>query len=208
MGSSAGRPPACCLRERRMILRPGARRGTPSCGTPQRPPPAGRYPRGCTRPSCPPRSPSGPWPRSRWRWPCAARRPPCTGCSSACYAALLIWTLGVICRYSVQTQAGLEASLRLVFLGVFTAPTLWLLLAARYARVRRALREPCLDDRAARPLRGRLPRPPHQRRTPPGDAHDELRGARSGRHGLRRAAAVGEHAVVASACSRPLRPFT
>jgi signal transduction histidine kinase len=49
---------------------------------------------------------------------------------------LLIWTLGVICRYSVQTQAGLEASQRLVFLGVFTAPPLWLLVAARYARVR------------------------------------------------------------------------
>ena len=51
-------------------------------------------------------------------------------------ATLLIWTLGVICRYSVQTQAGLEASQRLVFLGVFTAPALWLLVAARYARVR------------------------------------------------------------------------
>ena len=49
---------------------------------------------------------------------------------------LLIWTLGAICRYSVQTQAGLEASQRLVFVGVFTTPALWLLLAARYARVR------------------------------------------------------------------------
>jgi PAS domain S-box-containing protein len=55
----------------------------------------------------------------------------------ALHASLLIWSLGVICRYSVQTQAGLEASLLLVFLGVFTAPTLWLLLACRYARVRR-----------------------------------------------------------------------
>ncbi len=52
------------------------------------------------------------------------------------HCALLIWTLGSICRYSVQTQAGLEASLRLLFLGVLTAPTLWLLLAGRYARVR------------------------------------------------------------------------
>jgi PAS domain S-box-containing protein len=52
------------------------------------------------------------------------------------HCALLIWTMGSICRYSVQTQAGLEASLRLLFLGVLTAPTLWLLLAARYARVR------------------------------------------------------------------------
>ena len=51
-------------------------------------------------------------------------------------SALLIWTLGAICRYSVQTQAGLEASQRLVFVGVFTTPALWLLLAARYARVR------------------------------------------------------------------------
>jgi len=51
-------------------------------------------------------------------------------------SALLIWTLGVICRFSVQSQAGLEASLRLLFVGIFTAPTLWLLLAGRYARVR------------------------------------------------------------------------
>ncbi|HEY8152999.1 MAG TPA: histidine kinase N-terminal 7TM domain-containing protein [Myxococcota bacterium] len=51
-------------------------------------------------------------------------------------ATLLIWTLGVICRYTVQSQAGLEASLRLLFLGVFTAPTLWLLLAGSYSRVR------------------------------------------------------------------------
>jgi signal transduction histidine kinase len=51
--------------------------------------------------------------------------------------ALLIWTLGVICRYSVRSQGGLEASLRLLFLGIFTAPPLWLLLAGRYARVRR-----------------------------------------------------------------------
>jgi PAS domain S-box-containing protein len=50
--------------------------------------------------------------------------------------SLLIWTLGAICRYSVHTQAGLEASQRLVFLGVFSVPPLWLLLAGRYARVR------------------------------------------------------------------------
>jgi hypothetical protein len=52
-------------------------------------------------------------------------------------SALMIWTLGVVCRYSVQTPHGLEASRRLLFLGVFTAPPLWLLLAGHYARVRR-----------------------------------------------------------------------
>ena len=54
----------------------------------------------------------------------------------ALLTALMIWTLGVICRYSVRSQEGLEASLRLLFLGIFTAPPLWLLLAGRYARVR------------------------------------------------------------------------
>jgi PAS domain S-box-containing protein len=52
------------------------------------------------------------------------------------HGSLLVWSLGVICRYSVQTQEGLEATLPLILLGVFTAPTLWLLLACRYARLR------------------------------------------------------------------------
>ena len=53
----------------------------------------------------------------------------------ALLASLLVWTFGVICRFSVTSQAGLEASLRLVFLGIFTTPPLWLLLAGRYAQV-------------------------------------------------------------------------
>jgi PAS domain S-box-containing protein len=54
----------------------------------------------------------------------------------ALLSALMVWTFGSICRHSVASQAGLEASLRLIFLGVFTAPPLWLLLAARFAQIR------------------------------------------------------------------------
>jgi two-component system sensor histidine kinase HupT/HoxJ len=50
--------------------------------------------------------------------------------------ALMLWTGGAVCRFTVTTQAGLEASLQLLFLGVFTVPPLWLLFAAHYARVR------------------------------------------------------------------------
>jgi PAS domain S-box-containing protein len=39
----------------------------------------------------------------------------------------------------VSTDAGLVASLRIIFLGVLAAPPLWLLLAARYARLRLVL---------------------------------------------------------------------
>ena len=53
----------------------------------------------------------------------------------ALLASLEVWTLGVVCRFSVSSQAGLEASLRLIFLGIFTTPPLWLLLAGRYAQV-------------------------------------------------------------------------
>jgi PAS domain S-box-containing protein len=49
--------------------------------------------------------------------------------------ALMLWTAGAVCRFTVTTQAGLEASLQLLFLGVFTVPPLWLLFAAHYARV-------------------------------------------------------------------------
>ncbi len=54
----------------------------------------------------------------------------------ALLASVQIWTLGVICRFSVSSQEGLEVSLRLIFLGIFTAPPLWLLLAGRYAQTR------------------------------------------------------------------------
>jgi PAS domain S-box-containing protein len=49
--------------------------------------------------------------------------------------ALMLWTAGAVCRFTVTTQAGLEASLQLLFLGVFTVPPLWLLFAAHYARI-------------------------------------------------------------------------
>jgi len=54
--------------------------------------------------------------------------------------ALMLWTAGAVCRFSVTTQAGLEASLQLLFLGVFTVPPLWLLFAAHYARIPRLTR--------------------------------------------------------------------
>jgi PAS domain S-box-containing protein len=50
--------------------------------------------------------------------------------------ALMVWTTGTLCRFSVASEAGLRASLHLIFLGVFATPPLWLALAARYARPR------------------------------------------------------------------------
>ena len=54
----------------------------------------------------------------------------------AILGALMIWTTGTLCRFTVSTRPGLLASLHLVFIGVFATPPLWFLLAARYARVR------------------------------------------------------------------------
>ncbi len=54
--------------------------------------------------------------------------------------SLMVWTLGTLCRFSVTSQAGLTASLHLVFFGVFVTPPLWLALAASYARLRIAER--------------------------------------------------------------------
>ena len=51
-------------------------------------------------------------------------------------ASLMVWTLGSLFRFSVESEEGLIASLRLVFLGFFAVPPLWLMLAARYARFR------------------------------------------------------------------------
>jgi signal transduction histidine kinase len=45
--------------------------------------------------------------------------------------ALMTWTGGSLARFSVSSEAGLLASLRVVLLGVFATPPLWLLLAAR-----------------------------------------------------------------------------
>jgi len=57
----------------------------------------------------------------------------------ALLVSLVVWTGGVIARYSVATTAGLEAALRVTFLGVFSTPPLWLLVAAVYARPGAAL---------------------------------------------------------------------
>jgi PAS domain S-box-containing protein len=58
----------------------------------------------------------------------------------AALTSLAVWALGALCRFSVTTEAGLEASLRLLFLGVFATPPLWLALAASYAQLRLATR--------------------------------------------------------------------
>jgi len=50
--------------------------------------------------------------------------------------ALMVRTTGTLCRFSVASEAGLRASLYLILLGVFATAPLWLLLAARYARLR------------------------------------------------------------------------
>ena len=52
----------------------------------------------------------------------------------ALLVSLVTWTSGVIFRFSVSSPEGLEAALRLVFLGVFTTPPLWLLVAVVYSR--------------------------------------------------------------------------
>jgi PAS domain S-box-containing protein len=52
----------------------------------------------------------------------------------ALLVSLVVWTAGVIARFSVASPTGLEAALRLVFLGVFTTPPLWLLVSVVYAR--------------------------------------------------------------------------
>jgi PAS domain S-box-containing protein len=52
----------------------------------------------------------------------------------ALLVSLVVWTAGVIFRFSVASPAGLEAALQLVFLGVFTTPPLWILVAVVYAR--------------------------------------------------------------------------
>jgi len=60
--------------------------------------------------------------------------------------ALATWSLGTMLRFSVSTQPGLDAAMRVVFLGVFTSPPFWLVLAARYARL------PVAERRAFTPL--------------------------------------------------------
>jgi PAS domain S-box-containing protein len=52
----------------------------------------------------------------------------------ALLVSLVVWTAGVIFRFSVASPAGLEAALQLIFLGVFTTPPLWILVAVVYAR--------------------------------------------------------------------------
>jgi PAS domain S-box-containing protein len=54
----------------------------------------------------------------------------------ALLGSLMVWTTGSIFRYSVTSEGGLVASIRIIFLGVLAAAPLWLLLAARYARLR------------------------------------------------------------------------
>jgi len=50
--------------------------------------------------------------------------------------SLMVWTTGNIFRFSMTAEAGQVVSIRIIFVGVLAAPPLWLLLAARYARLR------------------------------------------------------------------------
>jgi len=49
-------------------------------------------------------------------------------------AALAVWVAGTLVRFSTESPQTLHAALRLMFLGVFTVPPLWLMLALRYDR--------------------------------------------------------------------------
>jgi hypothetical protein len=55
-----------------------------------------------------------------------------------CLAGLLLWTGGVIARYSVATEADLAVALRVVFTGILLASAFWLLTAMAYAGGRTA----------------------------------------------------------------------
>jgi PAS domain S-box-containing protein len=57
----------------------------------------------------------------------------------ALLGSLMVWTAGEILRFSVTTEPGLVAALRITFLGVLAAAPLWLLLAALHAKVRMVL---------------------------------------------------------------------
>ncbi len=52
----------------------------------------------------------------------------------ALFASLAVWTGGTMLRFSAQDVGELRAALRVVYLGVFTAPPLWLLVAAVTSR--------------------------------------------------------------------------
>ncbi len=52
----------------------------------------------------------------------------------ALFASLAVWTCGTLLRLSATDLGELRAALRVGYLGVFTAPPLWLLVAAQYAR--------------------------------------------------------------------------
>jgi len=49
---------------------------------------------------------------------------------------LMVWTGGTVCRFTVDTEEGLRAALVPILLGVFVVPPLWLMLAARFARLK------------------------------------------------------------------------
>jgi hypothetical protein len=58
--------------------------------------------------------------------------------------ALIVWSAGVIWRFAASDVNGAFVGLVVSWIGVATVPPLWLLMAARYARVRTLERRPIL----------------------------------------------------------------
>jgi signal transduction histidine kinase len=57
-------------------------------------------------------------------------------------SGLLLWTTGLLLRWSVTSVAGLGAALNLVYAGILATPPFWLLVAACHARVRVFMERP------------------------------------------------------------------
>ena len=67
-------------------------------------------------------------------------------------AGLVIWTVGALVRFGSGDEAGLILGWRLLFAGVGLVGPLWVLLAARYARVEPLRRHPALGALSFVPL--------------------------------------------------------
>ena len=73
-----------------------------------------------------------------------ARRAPLRVPLLAMFVALIVWSGGVIWRFAANDVQVAFAGLVVTWIGVATVPPLWLLLAARYARIRSFERRPAL----------------------------------------------------------------
>jgi signal transduction histidine kinase len=73
-----------------------------------------------------------------------AAQTPLRGPLLALLGALAVWSGGVILRYSARTEPDVLGGMLVTWLGVANVPALWMLLAARWARVRALERRPGL----------------------------------------------------------------